>query len=102
MTGFDHVIAIDAMGGENSPNKIVEGISLFLKEDKNIFFNIYGKEDLIKKSLEKFRNIGPDNYKIFNCETKLRTKTQLETPSKLEKTVACGGLSIALRIKNLI
>ncbi len=29
MTGFDHIIAIDAMGGDNSPNKIVEGISLF-------------------------------------------------------------------------
>ena len=37
MTGFDHIIAIDAMGGDNSPDKIAEGISLFLKEDKNIF-----------------------------------------------------------------
>ena len=55
MTSIDHIIAIDAMGGDNSPNKIVEGISLFLKEDKNIFFNIYGNEDLIKKNNRKFQ-----------------------------------------------
>ena len=27
-------IAIDAMGGENSPNKTIEGVKLFLKKDK--------------------------------------------------------------------
>ena len=27
-------IAIDAMGGENSPYKNIEGISLFIKEQK--------------------------------------------------------------------
>ena len=40
MSSFDHIIAIDAMGGDNSPDKVIEGISLFLKEDKIIFFNI--------------------------------------------------------------
>jgi Fatty acid/phospholipid biosynthesis enzyme len=37
MPSIEHIIAIDAMGGDNSPDKIIEGISLFLKEDK-IFF----------------------------------------------------------------
>ena len=27
-------IAIDAMGGENSPNKTIEGIKIFLEEKK--------------------------------------------------------------------
>ena len=85
MTGFDHIIAIDAMGGDNSPDKIAEGISLFLKEDKNIFFNIYGKEDLIKKSLEKFKPISPDNYKIFNCETKIEDKNSVRDAIKVGK-----------------
>ena len=85
MTGFDYIIAVDAMGGDNSPNKIVEGISLFLKEDKNIFFNIYGKEDLIKKSLEKFSNISSDNCKIFNCETKIEDKNSVRDAIKVGK-----------------
>ena len=40
-------IAIDAMGGDNSPNKTIEGIKFFLdKNDKNDDFtlNIFGKE----------------------------------------------------------
>ena len=37
------LIAIDAMGGENAPKKNIEGISIFLKKNKNKndFFLIY-------------------------------------------------------------
>ena len=31
-------IAIDAMGGENSPLKILDGIEISLKSNKNNFF----------------------------------------------------------------
>ena len=37
-------IAIDAMGGENSPSKVIEGINISLKSNKDNFFykiNIY-------------------------------------------------------------
>ena len=36
-------IAIDAMSGENSPKKIVEGIEISLKSNKENFFYLYGK-----------------------------------------------------------
>ena len=39
------IIAIDAMGGENSPGKNIEGISIFLKKNKkkkDFFFFLYG------------------------------------------------------------
>ena len=61
------IIAIDAMGGENAPNKNIEGVSLFLKKNKkknDVFFNLYGDEDLIKKELAKY-NISTNFYKIF-------------------------------------
>ena len=63
-------IAIDAMGGENSPEKNIEGLSIFLKKNKNsknIFFNLYGKEEKIKINLKKFR-VNDQNIKIFNCD----------------------------------
>jgi glycerol-3-phosphate acyltransferase PlsX len=65
------IIAIDAMGGENAPNKNIEGISIFIKKNKNIsdfFFNIYGDETLIKKELDR-QNISIDFYKIFHSST---------------------------------
>jgi phosphate acyltransferase len=65
------IIAIDAMGGENAPLKNIEGVSLFLKENKNkkdVFFNLYGDEILIKKELNKY-NISLDSYKIFPSST---------------------------------
>ena len=30
-------IAVDAMGGDNSPNKIIDGIEIHSKNKKNIF-----------------------------------------------------------------
>ena len=42
-------IAIDAMGGVNSPNKIIEGIEISLQSDQKNFFYLFGKKDLLKK-----------------------------------------------------
>ena len=38
------VIAVDAMGGDNAPNKVLNGISEFLKKQNNIFFRIFGSK----------------------------------------------------------
>ena len=44
-------IAVDAMGGDRSPKKILDGIRISLKKSKDIFFYIYGKKDIIEKNL---------------------------------------------------
>ena len=51
------VIAIDAMGGDNSPKKIIEGIDISLKSNSDNFFYLFGKENLIKKEIDKKKNI---------------------------------------------
>ena len=35
-------IAVDAMGGDNSPSKIINGIVLHSKKSKNVFYKIFG------------------------------------------------------------
>jgi len=50
-------IAIDAMGGENSPKKIIEGIDISLKSNKDNFFYLFGRESVIKKEIDKKKNI---------------------------------------------
>ena len=64
-------IAIDAMGGENAPNKNIEGLAIFLKKNKvkkDFFFNLYGDENLIKKELNKYK-ISSDVFKIFHTSS---------------------------------
>ena len=41
-------IAVDAMGGDNSPNKIIEGIIHHHKLNKRVFYKIFGDQNQIK------------------------------------------------------
>ena len=49
------IIAVDAMGGDNSPSKVIEGISIHSKESRNIRYKIFGNKDLINPLIEKYR-----------------------------------------------
>ena len=46
-------IAVDAMGGDNSPKKIIEGINLHYQNNKNIFYKIFGNSEIINKIIPK-------------------------------------------------
>ena len=46
-------IAIDAMSGENSPRKIIDGINISLQTNQENFFFIYGQQELLEKEIEK-------------------------------------------------
>jgi len=73
-------IAIDAMGGENSPNKVIEGLSYFLKKNKknsDYCFFLYGNEALIIEKLKTFNIEKNENIKIFNT---LSIVSDEETP----------------------
>ena len=40
-------IAVDAMGGDNSPKKIIDGIILNHRSNKHGYFKIFGDKDKI-------------------------------------------------------
>ena len=49
-------IAIDAMGGDNSPYKTIEGVGFFVKNYKNVddyVLNLFGDEKIIRLNLDK-------------------------------------------------
>ncbi len=56
-------IAVDAMGGDDSPSKVIEGISLHSKSSKNINYKIFGDENLIKPLIKKY-NLSLDKINI--------------------------------------
>jgi len=44
-------LSIDAMGGDNAPDMVVEGIQVVLKKHPNLRFLLFGDESLLKQSL---------------------------------------------------
>ncbi len=64
-------IAIDAMGGDNSPDKTIQGISFFLKKNNknnDFFLNIYGDEKKINDKLQKFK-ISSKLLKVIHTDS---------------------------------
>ena len=68
-------IAVDAMGGEGSPKKAIDGVMHHSKLTKNINYNILGDEKEIKELLKDLRN---NSFKIFDTKDKI-----LDTDSPL-------------------
>ena len=59
------VISIDAMGGDNAPQSVIEGISRVDKKEPSVFFFLFGDEAQIKKLADEYKL--PDTcYKIHH------------------------------------
>ena len=48
-------IAVDAMGGDNSPEKVIKGIEIHSQTTTNVFYNVFGDEDEINNILKNTR-----------------------------------------------
>ncbi len=59
-------IAVDAMGGENAPKKIINGIKISLEKNKENFFYLFGNRKLIEKEIKK-NNLKSDSYEIIDA-----------------------------------
>ncbi len=72
-------IAIDAMGGDNSPNKTLLGVKFFLEKNKaknDFVLNIFGKEDILEHEIKKL-NIPTNTVNIINSN---KIVSDAETP----------------------
>ena len=81
------VIAVDAMGGDNSPDKIIDGIELYSKENKNIFYKLFGDKNLIQQSL-KNKKIDVDIYEIIHTEESIKGEDSALTAAKRGKNTS--------------
>ena len=61
------VIAIDAMGGENSPYKVLKGVEIFLQKEKNTQIIFFGDKASINQNIKK-NNLNIYNFKIVNTQ----------------------------------
>ena len=80
-------IAIDAMGGENAPKKIIDGIELSLKESKENFFKLYGDKDQLNFLLNNKPEIK--NYcEIIHSENNIKDEESPLTAAKKSKSTS--------------
>ena len=63
-------IAIDAMGGDNSPNKTIKGVKLFLDKNKldDFKLNLYGDNNRINAEIKKL-NVSTKNISIIHTDS---------------------------------
>ena len=78
-------IAVDAMGGDNSPKKIIDGIIHNYKSNKNNFYKIFGDEDKIQKILNN--QIPNNHYEIVHTKNVVKSEdSPLEAAKKGKDT----------------
>ncbi len=83
-------IAIDAMGGDNSPTKTIEGIKFFLEKNSNkddFILNVFGKEKELKELFVKYK-ISSSKIKIINCESTVSDDEKPMTAVKNSKNTS--------------
>jgi len=78
-------ISIDLMGGDNSPDKTLYGIELFLKRNNNIkdcFFYLFGDETKVGNKIKNSKYLK-SNYKLI--DTKIVVSNELSALSSIKK-----------------
>ena len=87
-------IAVDAMGGDGSPKKIINGIIHNQKTNKDNFYKIFGDENIIEKHLNG--KISKDLYEIVHTENVVKS-----TDSPLEAAKRGKNTSMWLSIESV-
>ena len=87
-------IAVDAMGGDGSPKKIVDGIILNNSSNKNNFFKIFGNKNIIEPLIKD--KISKEFFEIIHTVNKIES-----TDSPLEGAKRGKDTSMWLAIKSV-
>jgi glycerol-3-phosphate acyltransferase PlsX len=87
-------IAVDAMGGDSSPNKVINGIILNHQTNKNNFYKIFGKKNIIQDLIGK--KISKDFYEIIDTNNDVKS-----TDSPLEGAKRGKDTSMWLAIESV-
>ena len=87
-------IAVDAMGGDGSPKKVIDGIIHNHQSNKNNFYKIFGDKNKISPLIEN--KINKEFYEIFHTENAIKS-----TDSPLEGAKRGKDTSMWLAIQSV-
>ena len=78
-------IAVDAMGGDGSPKKIVDGIIHHYKDNKNTFYQIFGNQEIIQNHITE--SLPKSCFEIIHTDETVRgTDSPLEAAKRGKTT----------------
>ena len=97
-------IAIDAMGGDGSPKKVIDGIHHHFKNNKNSFYKIFGNKDKILPNITS--DLPSSSFEITHTNDTVKgtdsplegakrgknTSMWLAIQSVKEKKIRCSNL----------
>ena len=93
-------IAIDAMGGEDSPYKVLKGVEIFLQKEKNTKIIFFGNEVTINQNINK-HNFKLFNYEIVNTQDIISDEDSVNTILRSKKNSSIyKGLEFAKKNQN--
>jgi glycerol-3-phosphate acyltransferase PlsX len=87
-------IAVDAMGGDNSPNKIIDGVAHHHNLNKNVFYKIFGDQTKINELIGN--KINKNFFEIIHTEDIVKS-----TDSPLEGAKRGKNTSMWLAIESV-
>ena len=87
-------IAVDAMGGDGSPKKVIDGIIYNHQSNKNNFYKIFGDKNKISPFIEN--KINKEFYEIFHTDNAIKS-----TDSPLEGAKRGKDTSMWLAIQSV-
>ena len=73
-------IAVDAMGGDNAPQKIIDGIELHHKKSKNVFYKLFGDKNIIDAAI-KAKSIDKNIIEIIHTQEKIKGGIAITNPN---------------------
>ena len=93
-------IAIDAMGGENSPYKVLKGVEIFLQKEKNTKIIFFGDDYIINQTINK-HNLNIFNYEVLNTQDIISDEDSVNTILRSKKNSSIyKGLEFAKKNQN--
>jgi len=87
-------IAVDAMGGDGSPKKVIDGIGLHFKNNRNSFYQIFGDKDKILPYIKS--DLTSSSFEIFHT-----MDIVMDTDSPLEGAKRGKNTSMWLAIQSV-
>ena len=91
-------IAVDAMGGDGSPKKIIDGIILNHQSNKNNFYKIFGDKNQIEILIKD--KIDKNYFEIIHTNEIIKsTDSPLEGAKRGKDTSMWPGLISLFKIK---
>ena len=63
-------IAVDAMGGDNSPQKVIDGVSIHFANTQNVFYKIFGDSKKISEIIPK--SLPSDSFEFIHTDDEVK------------------------------